>query len=88
VAVVLALCLASSAVCVASQTLLLRLPLPFGSVMSVCGVFETRPVWRVGVWWMSPLLSSALPPFGGVSNGCLIVPWLPVLPQRGEVIVP
>jgi hypothetical protein len=60
--------------------------LPFGYVMSFCGVFRTAPVLLFGVYWMSPFLSSVVPPFGGLGAGCLIVPWLPFLPQRGELI--
>jgi hypothetical protein len=86
VGVIVALCLASSAVCVAGQPLMLSGRLPFGYVMSVCVVFRTTPILQFGVFWMSPFLSSVVPPFGGVANGCLIVPWLPFLPQRGELL--
>lgn len=86
--VVLALCLATSAVCVASQSFMLSLPLPFGYLMSVCGVYRTQPQFQMGLTWASPFLSAAYPPYGGPGNGCLIVPWLPVLPQRGALLVP
>ena len=87
-AVVLAVCLASSAACVASQSQLLRLPLPFGYMMSVCGYARPAPARQMGIVWMSPYFSAAIPPFGGPANGCLIVPWLPILPQRGELVFP
>jgi hypothetical protein len=84
IGVIAALCLASSAVCTAGQALMLGGRLPFGYVMSVCVVFRTAPVLQFGVFWMSPYLSSVVPPFGGPAAGCLILPWLPFLPQRGE----
>jgi hypothetical protein len=88
--VVLALCLASSALCVAGQALMgsAPLPLPFGYVTSVCVVRQTTPRVQIGVRWMSPLLSSVLPPYGGLANGCVIVPWLPGLPQQGALVGP
>jgi len=88
VGVVLALCLASSAVCVASQSFMLSLPLPFGYLMTMCGVFTTTPSFQMGLTWMSPFFSAAIPPFGGPGGGCLTVPWLPVLPQRGALLTP
>jgi hypothetical protein len=88
VGVIVALCLATSAVCVAGQSVALRLPLPFGYLMSVCAVFRTTPALQFGFFWMSPFLSSVVPPFGGVQAGCFIVPWLPILPQRGEFVYP
>jgi hypothetical protein len=84
VGVVVALCLAAGAICAASQPVVLSWPLPFGYVMSVCAVFSTTPVLEFGLFWMSPFFSSALPPHGGLAAGCLAVPWLPMLPQRGE----
>jgi hypothetical protein len=86
--VLVALCLASSAVCVASQPVILAWRVPMGYLMSVCAVFRTAPVPQYGVVWQSPLLSSVVPPFGGLAAGCLIVPWLPFLPQRGALIYP
>lgn len=88
VGVVLALCLATSAVCVVSQRFMLSLPVPFGYLMSVCGVYRTQPTLQVGLTWASPFLSSVVPPYGGPAGGCFTVPWLPVLPQRGAVVVP
>ncbi len=88
VGVMLALCLATSAVCVASQSFMTDLPLPFGYLMSVCGVFRTQPPVQMGLMWGSPLFSATFPPYGGPANGCYIIPWLPVLPQSGSLALP
>jgi hypothetical protein len=84
---VLALCLASTALCAASPTVMLRLPLPFGYLMSVCGVYETSPRTRIGVFWISPFFSSVYP-LAVPSRPCVVIPWLPALPQRGEITLP
>jgi hypothetical protein len=86
VGVIVALCLASSGVCVAGQSFMLGGRVLFGYVMSVCAVFQTTPALMFGVYWMSPFLSSVVPPFGGLGAGCLLVPWLPILSQRGELM--
>lgn len=85
---VLALCRATSAVCVGRQTFLTRLPLPFGCLMSVCGVYRTPPTLQIGLTWASPFFSSTIPPYGGPGGGGSTLPWLPVLPQRGSLVVP
>ncbi len=88
VAVVLALSLASSAVCVTGPRFIARLPLPFGYLMSVCGVYRAQPQLQLGLTWASPFLSSMVPPYGGPGGGCYSLPWLPVLPQRGSLLIP
>jgi hypothetical protein len=85
VGLVFVMCLASTAICVAGPLVLPRLPMPFGTMMSVCAVFQAAPRFQIGVTWNSPFLSSAPPP-GPPSLACTIVPWLPALSQRGEII--
>ena len=87
-AVMLAVCLAGSALCVLSQSLMTQLPVPFGYLMSVCGVYRTQPSFQMGLTFASPFLSSAYPPYGGPGHGCYLIPWLPVLPQRLALLVP
>jgi hypothetical protein len=87
VGLVLVMCLASMAVCVASPLVLPRLAMPFGTMMSVCAVYQSSPRFRMGVTWNSPFLSSAPPP-APPALGCTTVPWLPVLSQRGAIIFP
>jgi hypothetical protein len=88
VGVVLAVCLAASAACVASQSFILRLPVPFGYLMTVCGVYQTQPKFQLGLVWTSPYISSVIPPFGGPAAGCFTIPWAPWLPQRGSLLAP
>ena len=85
VGLVFAMCLASTAMCVASPLVLPRLPMPFGTMINVCGVFEAAPQIQIGVTWNSPFLSSAPPP-APPSLACTVVPWLPALTQRGSII--
>jgi hypothetical protein len=87
VGLVLVMCLASTAVCVASPLVLPRLPMPFGTMMSVCAVFQSAPRFRLGVTWNSPFLSSAPPPAPPALR-CTLIPWLPALSQRGAIIFP
>ena len=86
--VVLALCLAAGVGCAASQPYLVSNPLPFGYVVTFCGVTTATPRFQMGVGWASPYFSAALPPFGGPGAGCVTVPWLPILPQRGSLLIP
>jgi hypothetical protein len=85
VGLVFVMCLASTAVCVASPLVLPRLPLPFGTMMNVCAVFQFVPQIQIGVTWNSPFLSSAPPP-APPPLACTTVPWLPALSQRGSII--
>ena len=85
VGLVFVMCLASTAVCVASPLVLPRLPMPFGTMLGVCAVFEAVPRIQVGVTWNSPFLSSAPPP-APRSLACTIIPWLPAFSQRGSII--
>ncbi|HUS17802.1 MAG TPA: hypothetical protein VM536_22630 [Chloroflexia bacterium] len=88
VGVVLAMCLASTAVCVVSPLVLPRLPLPFGYMMSVCGFYTTTPRTRMGVYWISPFISSVHPLATASGQPCTVIPWLPALPQRGDFSFP
>jgi hypothetical protein len=85
VGLVLVICLASTALCVAGPLMLPRLPLPFGTIMGVCAAFQATPRLQVGVTWNSPFLSSA-PPQTTPAIACTTIPWLPMLPQRGAII--
>ena len=87
VGVVLALCLSTTALCVASPMVLLRLPLPFGYMMTFCGFYNTTPRTHIGVYWISPFFSAAYP-MALPGQPCTILPWLPVLSQRGDVSFP
>ena len=80
-----AMCFASTAVCVASPLVLPRLPMPFGTLMNVCAVFQSAPQIQIGVTWNSPFLSSAPPP-APPALACTTLPWLPALTQRGSII--
>jgi hypothetical protein len=88
VAGVLAVCILACAACAVSQPAMQRWPLGFGYVMSFCVVLQGPPQAQVGVRWVSPFISSAVPPFGGPANGCYMVPWLPFLPPRGAIVFP
>lgn len=85
---VLVVCILSGVACVAAQPVMLQWPMGFGYVMSVCFVLRGPPQAQVGVEWVSPFISSALPPFGGPAAGCYVVPWLPLLPPRGAILFP
>ena len=85
VSLLLVLCLAASALCLAGPMLWPRLPLPFGYMMTVCAVFNTAPQLQVGLYWNSPFFSSVWP-YTPQSRGCTVIPWLPPLPQRGQFI--
>ena len=87
VGVIVALCLAGSAVCAVTPTIMSRTALPFGYSMSVCYVWSTTPRFQAGIVWMSPFLSS-VSPLGMLGRGCRLFPWLPFLPQRGELVFP
>jgi hypothetical protein len=87
VGLVLALFLASTALCIASPLVLLRLQLPFGYMMGVCAVFQSAPRLQMGLTWTSPFFSAVFPT-PAPPIGCTIIPWLPVLPQRGELVFP
>jgi hypothetical protein len=63
--------------------------LPEGYVVHMCGGIGTGRV-RAGVWWMGPKTPGA-PRWAFVSRSfpsCAFVPWLPILPQHGNVTVP
>lgn len=84
----LGLCLLAGLACVGLQPGPGAWPMGFGHVMTVCGVAQLRPKVKLGVTWVSPFVSSALPPFHQPSTLCWTMRWLPVLPQRGQMLIP
>lgn len=87
VGAVVALCLACSVVGLVTPTIMTRTAVPFGYSVSVCYVWNTAPRFQAGIVWMSPFLSSVTP-LGQLGRGCRLYPWLPFLPQRGELVFP
>lgn len=85
--VALGMLFAAVAACVAAPIVVPHLPLPFGYVMSVCAVWQTAPRFQTGVYWASPYFSAVLPGTPPAA-GCVAMPWLPMLPQRGSLLFP
>src|SRR5262245_3654889 len=85
---VVVVCLLSCVVCVAAQPTIQQWPMGFGYTMTFCFVSMGPPKPQMGVKWVSPFISSALPPFGAVTSACYTTPYLPFLPQRGELLYP
>ena len=83
---VLGMCLLACVACAVAQPAIQQWPLGFGYSMTFCFIGPPDP--QVGVKWASPYISSAQPPFGGASAGCYTTPYLPFLPQRGELLFP
>jgi hypothetical protein len=85
---VVVMCLLACVTCAVAQPAMQQWPLGIGYSMTWCLLFGGPPTGQVGVKWASPYLSSVLPPFGGASAGCYTTPYLPFLPQRGELVFP
>jgi hypothetical protein len=83
--VALGMLLAAAVACVAAPIVVPHLPLPFGYVMSVCAVWQTAPRFQAGIYWASPYFSAVMPNMPP-AVGCIRVPWLPLLPQRGGIL--
>jgi hypothetical protein len=64
-----------------------RLSLPLGYVTHMCVGFNLQPRVQIGLSWISPYMSS-LPPVMLQNPYCALLPWLPVLPQRGGLALP
>ena len=85
----LAACLFAVLLAFALQVLVRPSTLPEGYVVHAC-FGSTSGRAQIGVWWLSPYTRDA-PRWAFVSptsTSCRFIPWLPFLPQFGNVTLP
>jgi hypothetical protein len=86
---VLALCLGSCALMIVGPPELFYSRLPLGYWVQACIGLNTTGRVQFGIAWIAPYISATIQPvLFWPQHSCRYIPWLPVLPVRGEFVFP